>query len=52
MRGDANRGEARYCASKLCNVMHARALAEQYPNLACASLLACCRAPTLRETVI
>ena len=37
MRGDANRGEARYCASKLCNVMHARALAEQYPNLACAS---------------
>jgi NAD(P)-dependent dehydrogenase (short-subunit alcohol dehydrogenase family) len=37
LRGDANRGEARYCASKLCNVMHARALAEQYPNLACAS---------------
>ena len=37
MRGDANRGEARYCASKLCNVMHARALAEQYPDLAVAS---------------
>jgi NAD(P)-dependent dehydrogenase (short-subunit alcohol dehydrogenase family) len=37
LRGDANRGEARYCASKLCNVMHARALAAQYPNLACAS---------------
>ena len=37
MRGDVNRAEARYCASKLCNVMHARALAEQYPNLAVAS---------------
>ena len=35
MRGDVNRAEARYCASKLCNVMHARALAEQYPDLAC-----------------
>jgi len=36
-RADVNRGEARYCASKLCNVMHARALAEQYPDLAVAS---------------
>ena len=37
MRGDVNRAEARYCASKLCNVMVARALAEQYPDLAVAS---------------
>ena len=37
VRGDVNRGEARYCASKLCNVMVARALAEQYPDLAVAS---------------
>jgi NAD(P)-dependent dehydrogenase (short-subunit alcohol dehydrogenase family) len=37
VRGDVNRGEARYCASKLCNVMVARAFAEQYPDLAVAS---------------
>jgi NAD(P)-dependent dehydrogenase (short-subunit alcohol dehydrogenase family) len=35
--GDLHRGESRYSASKLCNVMHARALAEQYPGLAVAS---------------
>jgi NAD(P)-dependent dehydrogenase (short-subunit alcohol dehydrogenase family) len=37
VRGDVERGESRYSASKLCNVMHARALAEQYPDLAVAS---------------
>ena len=37
VRGDINRGEARYCASKLCNVMVARALAQQHPDLAVAS---------------
>ena len=37
VRGDVNRGEARYCASMRCNVMIARACAEQYPNLAVAS---------------
>lgn len=35
--GEVDRGESRYSASKLCNVMHARALAVQYPGLATAS---------------
>ncbi len=29
--GDLDRGEARYSVSKLCNVMHARTLAKEYP---------------------
>lgn len=35
--GDLDRGEARYSASKLCNVMHARALAKEYPGLSIVS---------------
>lgn len=35
--GNVDRGEARYSASKLCNVMHARALAREYPHLAVVS---------------
>ena len=35
--GDLDRGEARYSVSKLCNVMHARALAKEYPQLSIVS---------------
>lgn len=35
--GDLDRGEARYSVSKLCNVMHARALAKAYPALSVVS---------------
>lgn len=37
MQGNVDRGEARYSASKLCNVMHARALAGELPHLAVVS---------------
>lgn len=35
--GVVDRGESRYSASKLCNVMHARALARDYPDLSIVS---------------
>jgi protochlorophyllide reductase len=35
--GRVDRGESRYSASKLCNVMHARALAQDFPTLGVAS---------------
>lgn len=34
---EVNRGESRYSASKLCNAMHARALAAEHPQLLTAS---------------
>lgn len=37
IRGIVNRGESRYSASKLCNAMHARALARDYPHLSIVS---------------
>ncbi len=37
IEGLVNRGESRYCASKLCNVMHARVLAKEYPALSAVS---------------
>lgn len=35
--GDLDRGEARYSVSKMCNVMHARALAKEYPGISVVS---------------
>lgn len=37
IEGLVNRGESRYSASKLCNVMHARVLAKEYPALTAVS---------------